>query len=40
MDELIFTYLGIGLGIAGIIATIVVGIGVYLLDQKQNKSTR
>ena len=38
MDELIFTYLGIGLGIAGIIATIVVGIGVYFLDQKQNKS--
>ena len=38
MDELTLTYLGIGLGIAGIIATIVVGIGVYFLDQKQNKS--
>ena len=37
MDELALTYLGIGLGIAGIIATIVVGIGVYFLDQKQKK---
>jgi hypothetical protein len=38
LDGLTLTYLGIGLGIVGIIATIVVGIGVYLLDQKQNKS--
>jgi hypothetical protein len=38
MDDLTLTYLGISLGIAGIIATIVVGIGVYFLDQKQNKS--
>jgi hypothetical protein len=38
MDELTLTHLGIGLGFAGIIATIVVGIGVYFLDKKQNES--
>lgn len=38
MDELTLTYLGIGLGIAGIIATIVVAGLVYRLQKRENKS--
>ena len=40
MDELTLTYLGIGLGIAGIIATIIVAVRVYKLQERESKATK
>ena len=41
MDELTLTYLGIGLGIAGIlIATIIVAVLVYKLQKRESKATK
>ena len=40
MDELTLTYLGIGLGIAGIIATIIVAVLVYKLQKRDSKATK
>ena len=40
MDELTLTYLGIGLGIAGIIATIIVAVRVYKLQKRESKATK
>ena len=40
MDELTLTYLGIGLGIAGIIATIIVAVPVYKLQKRESKATK
>jgi hypothetical protein len=40
LDELTLTYLGIGLGVTGIIATIVVAILVYKLQKRENESSR
>ena len=40
MDELTLTYLGIGLVIAGIIATIIVAVLVYKLQKRESKATK
>ena len=40
MDELTLAYLGIGLGIAGIIATIIVAGLVYKLQKRESKATK
>ena len=40
MDELTLAYLGIGLGIAGIIATIIVAVLVYKLQKRESKATK
>jgi uncharacterized SAM-binding protein YcdF (DUF218 family) len=40
MYELTLTYLGIGLGIAGIIATIIVAVLVYKLQKRESKATK
>ena len=40
MDELTLTYLGIGLGIAGIIATIILAVLVYKLQKRESKATK